>query len=146
MPRPVKWRRVEYVPENKYFAPCPRGNCARFEEIPQVQLKVEELEALRLKDIEGLTQEECAERMQVSRQTFQNIIDEARKKVATALIEDKAISVGGGHYTKNVCKFKCLSCGDESVMTFEERQGTCQHCGSHNVVCNKKRCITDCES
>ena len=146
MPRPVKWRRVEYIPENKYFAPCPKGKCGCFEEIQEVQLKVEELEAMRLKDIEGLTQEDCAVKMQVSRQTFQNIIDEARRKVVTALIEDKAISVGGGHYTKNVCNFKCLSCGDETMTTFEERGRMCKHCGSEEVFCIKKKCIIKCES
>ena len=46
----------------------------------EIILKVEELEAMRLKDIEGLNQEQCAERMNISRQTFQLIIDEARRK------------------------------------------------------------------
>ncbi|TGE31871.1 DUF134 domain-containing protein [Desulfosporosinus sp. Sb-LF] len=145
MPRPVKWRRVESIPENKYFAPCPKGKCACLEGIQEVQLKIEELEAMRLKDIEGLTQEECAGRMQISRQTFQNIIDEARKKVATALIENRAITVGGGHYTKNVCNFKCSSCGNETMITFEERGRVCKHCGSNEVVCNRKQCNTECE-
>jgi uncharacterized protein len=145
MPRPIKFRRVEYVPENKYFAPCPKGSCNRLGSTEEIQLKVEELEAMRLKDIEGLNQEECAERMQVSRQTFQNIIDEARKKVATALVEDRAIYVGGGFYTKNVCTFKCLSCGDETLSTFEESGRTCKKCGSKNLVCNKN-CSIKCET
>lgn len=145
MPRPIKWRKVEYVPENKYFAPCPKGNCGRHSDLEEVQLKVEELEAMRLKDIEGLNQEECAVRMQVSRQTFQNIIDEARKKVATALIEDRAISVGGGNYTKNVCNLKCLSCGDVTVATFEDNGKKCKNCGSTELVCDKKKCSIECE-
>jgi len=145
MSRPVKWRRVEYIPENKYFVPCPKGACDCFEGIEEVQLKIEELEAMRLKDIEELNQEECAVRMQISRQTFQNIIDEARKKVVTALIENRAIIIGGGHYTKNICNLKCISCGNETKTTYEERGLVCNHCGSNSVVCNKKQCITQCE-
>lgn len=87
MVRPTKFRRVEFFPENTYFVPWGKPKC----EIEEIVLKVEELEAMRLKDIEELNQEQCAERMQVSRQTFQNIIDSSRKKIATALTEGKAI-------------------------------------------------------
>ncbi|MGC7870024.1 DUF134 domain-containing protein [Desulfosporosinus sp. SYSU MS00001] len=146
MPRPVKWRRVEYIPENKFFAPCPKGKCSCLEGIEEVQLKIEELEAMRLKDLEGLSQEECAARMQISRQTFQNIIDEARRKVVRALMEDRAIKIGGGHYTKNVCCFKCLVCGNEVTATYEEHGTVCQYCGSTRVECNRKQCCqTPCE-
>lgn len=81
MPRPVKCRRVEKIPEYTYFIPAGR----RKYEIEDITIKIEELEAMRLKDIEKLNQEECAERMQVSRQTFQNIIDSARKKLQLQL-------------------------------------------------------------
>lgn len=145
MPRPVKWRRVEYIPENKYFAPCPKGKCGCPEGLGEVQLKIEELEAMRLKDIEKLNQEECAARMQISRQTFQNIIDEARKKVVTALVGNQAITIGGGHYTKNICEFKCSACGNETTTTYEEQGRVCKHCGSDKVVCNKKHCGSQCE-
>lgn len=145
MSRPVKWRKVDFIPERKYFVPCPKGNCGSFEGIEDIQLKIEELEAMRLKDIEELHQEECAERMLVSRPTFQNIIDEARKKVVTALVEGKAIAVGGGHYTRNICKFKCLSCGEKKDMKFEERLKTCKCCGSEDIECNNNNCIDECK-
>ncbi|MDQ7096310.1 DUF134 domain-containing protein [Desulfosporosinus sp. PR] len=145
MPRPIKWRRVEYIPENKYFAPCPKGKCGCLEGVEDVQLKVEELEAMRLKDIEELSQEECAARMQISRQTFQNIIDEARKKVARALIENRAITIGGGHYTKNVCNLRCTSCGNVINATYEEHGRACPHCGSQRVECDKNQCLTQCD-
>ena len=134
MPRPIKWRRVENLPENNYFIPLGKPKC----EIHETILKVEELEAIRLKDIEGLTQEECADKMQVSRQTFQNIIDEARKKVATALIEGNAINISGGDYTRNICQFKCLSCGNVYVVKYEEDKQNCPKCGSKEVICSKK--------
>ena len=72
MPRPIKFRRVEFFPEDTYFVPWGKPKCV----IEEIALKVEELEAMRLKDIEELNQEECGEKMQVSRQTFQNICDD----------------------------------------------------------------------
>ncbi|OEF99711.1 hypothetical protein BHF71_07745 [Vulcanibacillus modesticaldus] len=134
MPRPKKCRRVEYFPENTYFIPHEKRNC----EVVEIILKVEELEAMRLKDIEGLNQEACAEKMQVSRQTFQNIIASARKKVALALIEGKAIKISGGNYSLKECKFDCQSCGNIYEVNFDTDKSTCPSCGSHKVVCVKK--------
>ncbi|KLU60795.1 hypothetical protein CEB3_c27680 [Peptococcaceae bacterium CEB3] len=138
MPRPIKLRKVEYEYDNKYFAPCSKGSCRQSNE---VQLNIEELEAMRLKDIKRYTQEECAGKMNVSRQTFQNILDRARQKVTGALIEERAIAVGGGNYTKNICSLVCRSCGNEMLAPFEEAK-KCRHCGSENVACQKEECST----
>lgn len=135
MSRPTKCRRVEFFPEEDYFAPKGKSQC----EIKEIILKVEELEAMRLKDIEGLTQEECAQKMMVSRQTFQNIIDSARKKVAIALTEGKAIKISGGHYTTKLCKFKCLNCGIIYEINYEQDRHRCPSCGSKEVMCRKKK-------
>jgi predicted DNA-binding protein (UPF0251 family) len=134
MPRPIKFRRVENLPEYTYFVPAGRRKC----EIEDIIIKVEEIEAMRLKDIEELNQEECAERMHVSRQTFQNIIDSARKKIATAIIEGKAINISGGNYTRNVCQFKCIACGNIYEIKYEEDRSICPECGSSDVMCSKK--------
>lgn len=64
-------------------------------ELEVVSLSVEELEALRLADIEELYQESAAERMEVSRPTFQRILKEAHRKVAIALVEGKALGIEG---------------------------------------------------
>lgn len=135
MPRPVKCRRVEFFPENTYFIPLGKKKC----QVEEINLKVEELEAMRLKDIEGLNQEECAERMQVSRQTFQNIINSARKKVALALTQGKAIHISGGNYTSGSCQFKCLNCGRVYDLSQEHSNHTCPSCNSKEIVCEKKR-------
>lgn len=132
--RPIKFRRVEFFPEDTYFVPWGKPKC----EIEEIVLKVEELEAMRLKDIEELNQEECAERMQVSRQTFQNIIDSARKKMAIALTEGNAIRISGGNYKSTFCKFKCLDCGNLYEINYEQDQNTCPTCSSQNVGCSKK--------
>lgn len=134
MARPKKFRRVEFFPESTYFVPWGKRKC----EIEEITLKVEELEAMRLKDIEELNQEECAKKMQVSRQTFQNIIDVARKKVALSLTEGKAIRISGGHYTTKLCKFKCLDCGEIYEIKYEQDRIKCPICGSSKVMCNRR--------
>lgn len=134
MPRPTKFRRVEFLPKYNYFIPLGKKKC----ELEEVVLKIEELEAIRLKDIEELKQEECAEKMHVSRQTFQNIIDDARKKVAIALTQGKAIKIAGGNYTTNFCEFKCVNCGKVYEINCEHDKASCPKCGSKNVMCGKK--------
>lgn len=94
MPRPVKCRRVQFVPQFNYFKPAgiPLIN------LTEVVLTIEETEALRLRDTEGLEQEECASLMNVSRPTFHRILNSARAKVSDALINGKAIRIEGGNY------------------------------------------------
>lgn len=92
MPRPFKKRRVCCNPKSDYFKP--RGiplDC-----LEEVTLSIDELEALRLADMEGAYQEEGAGRMNISRQTFGNIIASAHQKVAEALLEGKALKIEGG--------------------------------------------------
>ncbi|MFT8316203.1 MAG: DUF134 domain-containing protein [Clostridium sp.] len=134
MPRPVKYRKIENLPQYTYFVPMGRRKC----EIEDIIIKVEELEAIRLKDIEDLNQEECAKKMHISRQTFQNIIDNARKKIATAIIEGKAINISGGNYTMNICQFKCLVCNNIYEIKYEEDRTICPICGSKQVICSRK--------
>jgi predicted DNA-binding protein (UPF0251 family) len=66
--------------------------------LEQVNLTVDELEALRLVDLEGMYQQHAAQKMNVSRQTLGRIIDSAHKKVADALVNGKALSIEGGMF------------------------------------------------
>ncbi len=133
MPRPKKCRRVDFFPEYTYFKPRGRS----MEELEEMVLNLEELEAMRLKDIEGFNQEQCAEHMHVSRQTFQNIIDSARRKVAQALTEGKAIHITGGIYSSKDCKVKCVDCNHE--YTFDKaHKKECPKCQSTKIYCYKK--------
>jgi len=68
---------------------------------------------LRLKDLEGLEQEECADRMQVSRPTFQRVLSSAREKVSRALVEGKAIRIEGGTYRLAAWRLRCGDCSYE---------------------------------
>ena len=92
MVRPHKTRRVEHEPRVVYFKP--QGVPLRA--LREVSLGLDELEALRLADLEGLSHEEAGERMAISRATFGRIVAQARAKVAEALVHGRAIRVEGG--------------------------------------------------
>ncbi|HQA69629.1 MAG TPA: DUF134 domain-containing protein, partial [Aggregatilineales bacterium] len=64
----------------------------------RVELLTEELEALRLADLEGLTQEDAAARMGISRSTFQRVLARARRQVALALVQGQALEIVGGTF------------------------------------------------
>jgi len=107
MSRPPKCRRVEFLPQMTYFKPA--GVPIR--ELTEVVLTVEELEAVRLKDLMGLEQEASAEKMGVSRPTYHRILALARQKIADALINGRAIRVEGGNFRVAVRQFLCRGCG-----------------------------------
>ncbi|HOW87639.1 MAG TPA: DUF134 domain-containing protein [Candidatus Omnitrophota bacterium] len=92
MPRPFKCRRVRCKPDTNYFKP--RG--LPVDALEEVLLTVDEFEAVRLADLEGLYQEDAAKKMNISRQTFGNIIESARKKISDCLVNAKALKIDGG--------------------------------------------------
>ena len=94
MPRPKHCRYVSSAPNVTYFKP--RGIPLR--ELEEVTLSVDELEALRLADREGLTAIDAAQHMRVSRHTFGRTLAAARRKVATALSMGQALRIEGGSY------------------------------------------------
>jgi len=94
MPRPLRLRRVWFAPEITYFKPAG----IRLAGLEEVNLTVDELEAIRLKDLEDLDQVKAAKKMGVSQPTFNRILDSARKKVAQALVSGMAIRIEGGAY------------------------------------------------
>lgn len=130
MSRPPKCRRVEFVPELTFFKPA--GVPLR--ELEEVSLTVEELEAIRLKDVEGLEQEACAERMGISRPTYHRILTSARGKVACALVEGKAIRVEGGHFKLVGKRFRCQECGYEWEEEGNKEKENCPHCSHPRVL------------
>lgn len=95
--RPKCPRRIENAPEVTYFKP--RG--VPMSELEVISLVIEEFEALRLVDMEGLQQEEAAQIMGISRRAFWKDIQNARAKVAFALATGKAIEIKGGNYVRS---------------------------------------------
>lgn len=106
MARPTKDRIIEKLPEIRFFKPAGVPG----HQLETVEMTMEEVEALRLKDVKGFTQEEAAEVMNVSRPTFQRVLTSARKKAAEALTCGKAIKFEGGDY-RLVRPGHCPECG-----------------------------------
>jgi len=89
MPRPRLRRRICGKPCSNYFKPAGIG----IRDLEEVTLNHAEFEALRLKDLQGFSQEECAKQMEVSQPTFHRILLSARKKTSEAIIKGKAIKI-----------------------------------------------------
>jgi predicted DNA-binding protein (UPF0251 family) len=106
MPRPKQCRRVCLSPDCTYFKPAGVPTST----LEEVVVAVDELEAMRLVDVEGLYYEQAAEQMGVSRRTFGRIIDSARKKVAQALIQGMALRIEGG--VIEMAEQRTFRCGD----------------------------------
>ena len=89
MPRPRLCRKIKFNPHITYFKPqgVPMRN------LEEIELTAEEVEALRLKNIEDLDQVECAKKMNTSQSTFQRILSSTYKKTSQAIIEGKAIKI-----------------------------------------------------
>lgn len=94
MPRPRLYRRVAFRPDVTYFKPAGIS----MNQLDEVIITFDELEAVRLKDLQEFDQKESAERMRISQPTFHRLLITARKKIADAIIHGKAIRVEGGTY------------------------------------------------
>jgi len=133
MGRIPKWRRVAFIPEITYFKPV--GVSLRA--LDRVRLSVEEAEAIRLKDLEGLGQEECAQRMSISRPTFHRVLEAARSKLADALLNGKAIRIEGGNFEMAMRRFRCIN-GHEWDVPFEvmvnEPPRFCPTCNTSSIL------------
>ncbi len=116
MARPRKCRRVCGMPDNKSFAPV--GEKAAAEKIV---MAVDEYETIRLIDLAGYTQEECAAQMGIARTTVQGIYNEARRKLADVLVNGRLLLIEGGDV--DLCERESAGCG--------------RKCGS--LCCKKKR-------
>jgi predicted DNA-binding protein (UPF0251 family) len=115
MSRPCKCRRVGYLPNVTFFKPA--GIPMR--ELEEVCISLEEAEAIRLKDLEGLEQEQAAEKMNISRPTFQRILVSAHHKLADVILNGKAVRIGGGNFEFSFRRFKCVN-GHEWDVSLEE--------------------------
>ena len=89
MVRPRKPRRVSFNPGVTYFKP----RAVSLMELEEVDLSVDELEAIRFCDLQGINQTEAAKKMKISQSTLSRILILAHKKIAEALIEGKAIRI-----------------------------------------------------
>ena len=132
MSRPRKCRRICRLPETTLFEPsgCKQGK--------EIVMTVDEFETIRWIDLEGVTQENCAARMNVARTTVQAIYTSAREKLAKALVFGRPLRISGGDYV--LCQGDAPGCSDSS---FEDqmcekqmpRQGCAhRHCAKRHEL------------
>lgn len=95
-------------------------------------LLFEEFEAIRLADYENLNQEQAAERMNISRPTFTRLYDKARKSIARAFVEGKAIIIRGGTFVTDNYWYRCRDCNETMVSSKPEDH--CSTCDSENIL------------
>lgn len=109
MARPRLCRRIVSEPNVTYFKP--RGIPLR--DLQESILSIDEFEAVRLKDLEGLKQEECAKKMNISQPTFHRLVLSARKKIADGIVNGKALKIEGGN-------FKVIGRGFDQMRGFQD--------------------------
>lgn len=134
MPRPMICRRIGQLPASVFFKPAG----IPLSVLEETTLSLDELEALRLADLEGLYHEAASERMGVSRQTFGNILESARRKTAECLVKSRALRIHGGRYEMNEHMnerhFICVECRNEwAVPCGTGRPQACPKCASPNL-------------
>lgn len=95
MARPKKCRKVCRLPERNRFGPVSTEE--KYE--TYIKMTVDEYETIRLIDLEGYTQEECAKQMNIARTTVQAVYNAARKKIADSLVKGKTLEIEGGDYS-----------------------------------------------
>ncbi|MBN2504399.1 MAG: DUF134 domain-containing protein [Bacilli bacterium] len=117
MPRPQKPRNVCRMPSQDRYGPLDRPES----DAGIIVMAIDELETIRLLDYEGYNQEEAARQMNVARTTVQRIYNDARNKVADALVNGKQMNIQGGIY--NLCRDNCGTCVRPRRLRMGQRRG-----------------------
>jgi predicted DNA-binding protein (UPF0251 family) len=130
VPRPKKNKMVSSPPLYSGFKPVG----IRRDMLQDITLEIDEYEAIRLSDYEGLDHTDAAAEMEISRSTFSRLIEKARSKVASFLIEGRMLQIEGGkiHFRDNV--LKCQSCGHIFNIDIGNRLSKCPECGSDRLL------------
>ena len=102
--------------------------------LKQIQYTLDEFEAMRLADFMGLTHEEAASEMEVSRSTFSRLIEKSRKKIAEFIIQGKMLTIDGGniHFRRNI--IQCCDCGHMYKIKIDTPMTECPECHSKNLL------------
>lgn len=135
VPKPKKQRYVSEPPSVAFFKP---QGIPLFQ-LEQVVLGVDEFEAIRLVDYEGLHLDKAAERLHVSRATCARILDSAHKKIGTALTHGHAIRIEGGAFVLGRNRLRCRECGsgwdvELGVGAPDGQPASCPKCRSDRVL------------
>ena len=130
MPRPQDDRIVHEPPLFSEFKPTG----VRWKDLDQILLTLDEFEAFRLADSNGLSHAEAADEMEISRSTFTRLIEKARKKIADFIIQGKILAIEGGtvHFRNNI--IRCQSCGHMFRTNISNSITECPACHSQNLI------------
>jgi len=121
-------RKITMPPPMEGFKPFG----APMRELEPVILLYEEYEAIRLADYENLRQEEASKKMNISRPTFTRLYDKARKNIAKAFVEGKAIFIQGGTYVTDDYWYRCYNCHETMISMKPAKH--CRKCDSNNII------------
>ncbi len=131
-PRPKRRRILSEPPSVSGFVPESGDYSSALEDT--VILLFEEYESIKLADYECLTQLEASKRMHISRPTFTRVYDSARKKVAKAFVENKRISIEGGHVDFQADWYRCENCGTIFKLKSGGKVKSCPVCGEEQTI------------
>ncbi len=135
MARTPRCRRIRGYPDYWSFAPQDEGQAEA------IEMTLDEYECIRLMDREKLTQEQCAERMGVARTTVTNIYENARTKLAEALVDGKILRIGGGSYQLEDQGTEHIALKGENTMTMRKA------CCASQMMCTMQKgffCVVAC--
>ncbi len=136
MTRPPKEKYVKEPPLIQFFKPIG----VPFRYLTPVHLTLDEYEAIRLADHEGLDHTRASEKMGISRPTFTRLVERARRKVAQALVEGKSLIIDGGNYQFRHNLLHCTNCGFFARIDLgEETISSCPKCHSKKLQSLAKR-------
>lgn len=121
------------MPKVTYFQPV-----GLIEKLQEELISFDELEALRLKDLEGFDQEKCAREMDIAQSTFQRLLSSARKKISRAIVNGKAMRIQGGDYRLVPYQLECGKCGHgwmDAIRLESNYAQDCPKCGGRGRRC-----------
>ncbi|MFC2103724.1 DUF134 domain-containing protein [Bacteroidota bacterium] len=127
MPRPEKIRKICHPPLMKGFKPYGIPSC----KIETIRLTFEEYESIRLVNYEMLSQDEAAEKMNISRPTLTRVYNKALKNITKAFIEGKAIEIKGGNYNLDSDWYRCRKC--HKLIEGIKNHKKCKNCNEYNL-------------
>ena len=127
MPRRKRHRLVTKEPPVSVYKPAG----IPVMELEEILISIDEFEALRLADFEGLSQRDASTAMQISQPTFNRVLSSARSKVASGLVQGYVLRIEGGRYrlADGTGILECIDCGASADMSSEDKS-SCPKCGS----------------
>ena len=107
-----------------------------------VEITLNEIQAIKLMDVDGLKDKKCAKKMKISTDEFNKLIANARKNIAVALLEGKVIKIIDEITIEDeittLCKFRCAVCGEIYIIDYTQSKIECPTCFSIKIMTNKE--------